>query len=203
MVAMPILTEIKVVKGPPQGQWTYADWEALPDDGNRYEIIEGALYMSTSPSYFHQWILQQLYAHVGLPALTQKLGYASIAPIGVLMPRCDPVQPDFVFVRASRASIIYDRRIRGVSDLIVEVLSPGNKDYDEDVKLTAYANAGVPEYGVIDPAAKQLRLYSLNQPGEYALAKSFAAEDTVTFDCLQGITFVLNDLFAGSPDTTL
>lgn len=203
MVAMPILTEIKVVKGPPQGQWTYADWEALPDDDNRYEIIEGVLYMSTSPSLHHQWILQQFYGRVGLPALNQKLGYPYLAPVGVLMPGCDPVQPDFVFVRASRKSILVDRRIRGVPDLIVEVLSPGNRDYDEDVKLTAYANAGVPEYCVIDPAKKQLRLYTLNQPGEYALAKIFEAVDPVTFACLPTITFVLNDLFAGSPDTTL
>jgi len=203
MVAMPILTEIKVVKGPPQGQWTYADWEALPDDGNRYEIIEGVLYMSTAPSLHHQWILLQLADYVALPAKKRGLGYPFFSPVGVLMPGCDPVQPDFVFVRASRASILSDRRIRGVPDLIVEVLSPGNKDYDEDVKLTAYANAGVPEYGVIDPAAKQLRLYSLNQPGEYAPAKIFASADTVSFVCLPGITFILDDLFAGSPDTTL
>jgi len=54
MMVLPVLSEVNSVKGPPQGQWTYADWETLPDDGNVYEVIEGVLYMSTSPSYFHR-----------------------------------------------------------------------------------------------------------------------------------------------------
>jgi len=64
--------------------------------------------------------------------------------------------------------------------LIAEVLSPGNKDYDEDVKLTAYAKAGVPEYVVIDAWKKQLRLYSLPMNGEYGALKKFNANDHVT-----------------------
>jgi Uma2 family endonuclease len=89
-----------------------------------------------------------------------------------------------VLVLAEHASIIRDRRIYGVPDLIAEVLSPGSKDYDEDVKLTAYANAGVPEYVVIDPAVRQLRLYRLEKLGQYAEPLTFKAGDRVTFACL-------------------
>src|SRR5207247_363754 len=103
----------------------------LPNDDNHYEIIAGVLYMGTAPSYFHQWIVRRLDRFVGVPAEQQGAAFAAIAPVGVLMPGCDPVQPDFVIVLASRASIIRERRIMGVPDLIVEVISPGSIAYDE------------------------------------------------------------------------
>jgi len=200
---IPVYVQISGVQGPPQGEWTYQDWENLPDDGNRYEIIEGVLYVSTSPSLFHQWIIQNLYDFVGSPAKRQKLAFAFVAPAGVLMPGCEPVQPDFVLVLAEHASILLDRRIRGVPDLIAEVLSPGSTDYDEGVKLAAYANAGVPEYVVIAPAERELRLYTLLHPGEYAEPHAYKEGDTVTFACLPTLPLAISDLFAGAPDTTL
>jgi Uma2 family endonuclease len=76
--------------------WNYARWEQLPDDGNRYEVIDGVLYMTTAPSTFHQWIVRRLDRFVGMPLEDQGLAYIFTAPIGLLMPDCDPVQPDFV-----------------------------------------------------------------------------------------------------------
>ena len=55
------------VIGPSQGQWTYAAYAALPDDGHRYEIIDGVLYMSTSPSYEHMRVVIRLIQRVGTP----------------------------------------------------------------------------------------------------------------------------------------
>jgi Uma2 family endonuclease len=127
--------------------WSYARWERdLKDDGNCYEIIDGVLYMTTAPSYFHQWIVRRLDKYIGMPLEQQGLAYAAVAPIGLLMPGCDPVQPDFVLVRKENAGIIADRRIRGVPDLIAEVLSPGNPEQDTELKRRAYARAGLPEY---------------------------------------------------------
>lgn len=200
---IPVYAHMGGVKGPPQGHWTYRDWEDLPDDGNRYEIIEGVLYVSTAPSLFHQWIIQNFYTLVGFPAIQQKLAFAFLAPAGVLMPDCEPVQPDFVLVMAEHASIIYDRRIRGVPDLIAEVLSPGSVDYDEGVKLAVYTKAGVPEYVVIDPAEQLLRYYKLAAPGEYASPETFREGDSVTFACLPTLSISVSDLFAGAPDTSL
>jgi Uma2 family endonuclease len=199
---IPIYVQISGVNGPPQGQWTARDWENLPDDGNRYEIIKGVLYYSDVPSAFHQWIIGRLLKSVAFPAHDQKLGYG-ISYVGVIVSECDAFIPDFVLVLAERASIIYDRRIRDVPDLIAEVLSPGSTDYDEGVKLAAYANAGVPEYVVIDPTQRQLRLYALLHPGEYAEAQSFNEGDTVVFACLPTLPLAVSDLFAGAPDTTV
>ena len=196
-------TDAPVIAGPPQGQWTYDDWEALPDDENRYEIIDGVVYMSTAPSSFHQWIVLQLVEHIGIPAKQQGLALPFFAPIGVLMPGCDPVQPDFVLVLTSRSHIFQDRRIRGVPDVIVEILSPGNHRYDEQVKLPAYARAGLPEYAIVDPARRLVQHYVLEAPGRYAGPRVYDAAQHLRFACLPAIAVPVADLFAGAPDTSL
>jgi Uma2 family endonuclease len=203
MTTFVVPTEAPTVHGPPQGRWTYTDWEQLPDDGNRYEIIDGVLYMTTAPSYFHQWIIQGLQEYIGIPVRRQRLGFAVAAPIGVLMPNCQPVQPDFVVVLQSNAAIIYDRRIRGVPDVMIEVLSPSNAVYDEDIKFDAYARAGLPEYVIIDPRSRTFNHYRLKAPGIYAAPQMFEETDTAYLNCLPGLPIPVAELFAGAPDTTL
>lgn len=203
MAVFPYSTEVSAVNGPPQGQWTYADWERLPDDSNIYEVIDGVLYVSKSPSIPHQQILGNLYDELGYPAKQRKLARVFFAPVGVVMPGCDPVQPDLVVVLVRRASIIQERGIFGVPDLIAEILSPSNRDYDEDEKLKAYQKAGVPEYVVIDPEQRQLRLYTLQAPGQYGEPRMFNEGDTVTFACLPTIAVMVSKLFEGAPDTTV
>jgi Uma2 family endonuclease len=132
-LVLPVYVHVSGVEGPPQGHWTRADWESLPENGNRYEIIDGGLYMSPAPRYFHNWIVQQLYDLIGSPAKQKGLAFVGAENVAVNMPGCEPVQPDFVLVLAERASIIRDGVIWGVPDVIVEVLSPGSADYDEGV----------------------------------------------------------------------
>jgi Uma2 family endonuclease len=204
MVVLPVRTDIDYrVTGPPQGRWTYADWEKLPDDGNRYEIIDGVLYMTTTPSYFHHWITKRLYRLLGTPAEDQGIGEAGWAPIGVLMPGCDPVIPDFFLIRKERIAIIEDGRVRGVPDLIVEIISPGSRTFDEGLKLEAYANAGVPEYAVIDPKTRVLRYYRLIAASTYSDPQQFGEGESVTFEAAPGIAVPITALFEGAPDTTL
>ena len=203
MRTLVVATDAPTVFGPPQGHWTYADWEGLPADGRIYEIVDGVLYMTTAPSTFHQWIQQRLYRYLGIPAEDSGLGYAFTAPVGLLIPGCDPVQPDFVFVRQANAAIIRDRRIRGVPDLIIEILSPGNAIYDTQVKLRAYAMAGVPEYAIVDPGSRSLEYYQLDALGRYASSATVTEGASLSFACLPSLTLRVADLFAGAPDTTL
>jgi Uma2 family endonuclease len=203
MTTLVIPTEAPAVPGPPQGQWRYADWEDLPDDGNRYEIIDGVVYMTPAPSSFHQWITGRLWRYVAIPVEDQELGYAFSAPIGVIMPGCDPVQPDFVVVLREHAAIIHDKRIWGVPDLIIEILSPHNAAYDREVKLAAYARAGLPEYAIVDPGARALTHYRLEEPGRYAAPHIYGAEESMSFACLPTINVSVGALFAGAPDTAL
>lgn len=204
MVTFAIMTEDAMrVQGPPQGQWTREDWEQQDHGaGIRYEIIEGYLYMSTSPSLMHQYTLKRLYALLGLPAESAGLGQAWFAPIGVFMPGSQPVQPDFVFVRANRSDILLDKHINGIPDLIIEILSPGNRAYDEDTKFKAYQTAGVSEYAMIDPIARNMAVYLLVE-GYYEFTGLYAGDDMITFKCLPSISFRVGVLFDGAPDTTL
>jgi Uma2 family endonuclease len=184
----------------PQGQWTYRDWEAMPNDKNGYEVIDGSLYMSMLPSLYHQWIVGQLLQYV---AISSKLYSFGFHYVGVILSNLTVITPDFVFIKTENAGIMTNRRIRGVPDLIAEVLSPGNRDYDEDVKLTAYAKAGVPEYAVIDAWKKQLRLYFQPMDGEYSSLKKFSADHKLTFACLPEVILTVGDLFSGAPDESL
>lgn len=187
------------------GGWCYERWEQLPNDGNRYEIIDGVLYMTTAPSNFHQWIIRMLDRHIGTPAELRGEVYVLTAPLGLLMPGCDPVQPDFLLVRRERAAIIADRRVRGVPDLIVEVLSPSNPEQDTEIKRAAYARAGVPEYWIVRPATRDVLLcWQPDQAlGTYTQVRLIAPGERFAAATLPNVGANVDDLFAGAPDTTL
>jgi Uma2 family endonuclease len=160
--------------------------------------------MSTAPSWFHQWIVWQLMDLVGGQARRSGLGFPAAAPIGVFMPGCDPVQPDFLLVRSERSGIIAHGRVNGVPDLIAEVLSPSQPSYDTDVKRQAYARAGVPEYWIVRPASREVTIYwQPNQvAGEYAGALDIPPGGELASPTLP-IRLAIAELFAGSPDTTV
>jgi Uma2 family endonuclease len=205
MAVYPYLTES--VKGPPQGQWGVEDWENLNHEGRRYEVLNGILYVSIYGSepqpLVHQDIVKRFYLLVGLPAEQKGLAFTYFAPVGLYLPVGSPIQPDFVVVLPEHKSILVNRWINGVPDMVAEILSPETAGYDEDVKLKAYAKGGVPEYVVIDPVKRQLRLYTLKAPGEYGEPRAFNQGDTVTFTCLPTITVTVSRLFEGAPDTAV
>ena len=184
--------------------WDYERWQQLPADGNRYEVIDGVLYMSTAPSQFHQWVVKRLTRLIGIPLEDNGEMIYYTAPIGVIMPGADPVQPDFFLIRRDRASIIREGRIYGPPDLIVEVLSPSNPEQDTVVKRGAYARAGVPEYWMVRPATRDAILCW--QPdaglGDYAQVRPVPANTTLTSPTLD-FHLEIDQLFAGAPDTTL
>src|SRR5687767_9467378 len=99
----------------------------------------------------HKGFIAHFIEVLGGHARRQGIAYCYPSRIGVIMPGCDPVQPDYVMIRKERTEIIEpDEHIYGVPDLIIEIISPDSRDYDEVIKLGAYALAGVPEYAVID-----------------------------------------------------
>lgn len=198
MINFPRFTEMPIT--PANGEWTRADWEQLPHGMDyKYEIIDGVLYMSTSPKFIHNWIIRRLDEFVGTPAERAGLGIAGTIEVGVFMTGTQPVQPDFLFVRAGRDDVLIDDHINGVPDLVIEVLSPGNRAYDLEVKFLAYETAGVPEYGIVDAIQKQLRLYRLGDDNRYGEPLVLSVNDTITFACLPTITLRVGDLFDGAP----
>ena len=142
-----------------QGEYTLADYYALPDD-KRYELIDGVLIEMNSPETVHQDIAA--YIHMMLYDYIRKTGrpckvYES--PIDVQLD-CDDrtmVQPD-VLVLCNR-NLLRRFGIYGAPDFILEVLSPSTRKKDMSLKLTKYMNAGVKEYWIIDPNKKCLITY--------------------------------------------
>ena len=130
-------------------KWTYADYARLPDDGNRYEVIDGELLMTPAPSTGHQHILATL-----MIALRP---YAEREALGVVLPDVDLLfasgqylRPDLVFVPNSSRSGITNRGVEEAPGLVVEILSPTSASIDRVKKPLRYGDFGVPEYWVVD-----------------------------------------------------
>lgn len=185
------------------GTWTVADWSRLPDDGTRYEIIGGVLFMTTSPSFFHQWVIKNLVVHVGAVVESRKRGVCAVAPIGLIQPPSTVVQPDFLVVLNDNLDIIRNGRLWGAPDLVAEVLSPGNSAAEQTRKRELYEHIGVPEYLVLDPSNRTLTRYRRDTSGHYGEGQVFRDGDSVTLACLPDVTLAVADLFSGSPDTTV
>ena len=171
------VSEIDLLLQSRDASWCYERWERLPDDGNRYEVIDGVLYMTTAPGFGHQRAIVRLVRYVGLPLEERGVALVTFAPIGVIMPGADPVQPDFLLIRRERASIVAeDGRIRGVPDLIAEVLSPSNPEMDTVIKRAAYARAGVPEYWIVRPGQRDVLVCTGPDPdlSDYTDVRQFA-----------------------------
>ena len=88
-----VVAEIEFLLRSSDASWCYDKWEQLPADGNRYEVIDGVLYMSTSPSFRHQRSVMRLDRNVGVPLEAQGIAIAVSSPIGVFMHGADPVLP--------------------------------------------------------------------------------------------------------------
>jgi Uma2 family endonuclease len=162
---LPVVTVAVPIVGPPQGRWTYADYAALPDDGNRYEIIAGVLYMTPAPGTGHQSISARVVTFLVTHVEFAGLGRVFAAPVDVELAPDTVVQPDIVVVLSANLDRITPSRIIGAPDLVVEILSPGTAGYDRREKQDAYARAGVGEYWIVDPGAQTVELLTLEQGG--------------------------------------
>ncbi len=143
-----------------EATWDREQWDALPNDGRRYEIINGVLYMSTAPTPWHQWISRQAQRLLYVQIDDRGLGITFNAPVGLFMPGCDPVQPDLLVLRPEDRDLIMERRIETIPLVLVEILSPSNAQYDLILKRQAYARAGVPEYWVLRPQERDILVHS-------------------------------------------
>jgi len=181
---------------PAQGQWTYDDYLRLPDDGRRYEIIEGVLYVTNAPSFDHQFAVAELLGELRNFVKEHNLGVVLTAPFEVhLSETARPVQPDIIFIKADKQPTAGTQVFAGVPDLIVEVLSPSSIRTDRHVKFDAYEQAGVSEYWLVNPKTRSVEIHTLSG-GEYALLGEFTADETLESKLLAGISIVTGSLFA-------
>lgn len=185
-----------ITKAP--GTWTYEDLVALPDDGKRYEIIDGELYEMPAPTWAHQIILAALHLLFAPEArrVGARLGFA---PLDVILTADHrrTVQPDLYLVMPERLGIIKPHGIQGAPDLVLEILSPSNSAHDLVVKRRLYALSGVREYWIVDPASRIIEVLALVGEG-YRSVVSASGDQPVSSTVLPGLSFPASAAFEDS-----
>lgn len=190
---------IEVIPGqngwPVQGQWRYTDYLRLPDNGRRYEIIHGVLYVANAPGFDHQFAVAKLTSRFDLFVSERKLGVVLNAPFEVhLTEMSRPVQPDVLFIRAAQQLEPGAQFFAGTPDLIVEVISPSSFRLDRRTKFDLYEQAGVLEYWLVDPKTRSVEVHTLAR-GEYALLGQFTHDELIQSNVLPGIHLAASTLF--------
>src|SRR5712671_2470196 len=176
---------------------TVADLDACPDDNNRYELIEGELFVSRAPGLPHQIVIQNL--QVALVNYLQSNPIGRVVPgAGAIFSDYDAVIPDLAFVSNARWSQIVDNdRFTAAPDFVVEVMSPGKENRDRDllVKRQLYAKYGVREYWVVDTENRLVHVYAL-QNGRLESAAIFRNADVLTSSLPPGFRMRISAVFA-------
>jgi Uma2 family endonuclease len=143
---------------------TYADYEALPNDGQHYQILDGELFVTATPNTSHQRTVGNLFATLRAHVRRHALGEVFVSPTTVILADTTVVEPDIVFVGADRLDLISKRGIEGAPTLLIEVLSPSTGRVDRSTKFQLYARYGVPHYWIVDPDARLVETYRLAGP---------------------------------------
>ena len=175
---------------------TVADLDSCPDDNNRYELIDGELFVSRAPGIPHQRVLLNL--EVALS------NYLSGHPIGILVPGAgaifsnyDAVIPDLVFVRSERwPEVVSDNKFTAGLDLVIEILSPGKENRERDllVKRQLYAKYNIGEYWIVDSENRLVEVYKLDVSRLQSVA-TFRDSDEITTELLPGFRLTVSAVF--------
>jgi Uma2 family endonuclease len=177
---------------------TIADWDAMPaKDGNRYEIIEGELFVSCSPGLTHELVLINLSALIWNFLNSNRIGTV-VAGTGVILSNYSGVIPDLIFFSHDvRDTLVKNDRVHGPPTLVVEVLSPGSSNIRRDrvVKLQLYAKHGVPEYWIIDLKSQAIERY-INRDSSFMLEETLNEEGTLTTPALPGFSCRVSEIFS-------
>jgi len=173
----------------PEKQQTYEDIEKI-DDGNRYELIDGVIYMMSPPTSSHQDISTDLSRQFstffrGKPCKV----YA--APFKVKLDEKNYYEPDLSVV-CDKRKIVKDGCV-GAPDLVVEILSPSTASHDKVKKFNTYLKAGVKEYWLVDPEDRTV-LVNILANGEYVL-KTYGENEIIPVQTFEGLNINMQEVF--------
>ncbi|GAC1400425.1 MAG: Uma2 family endonuclease [Pyrinomonadaceae bacterium] len=177
---------------------TVADLDLMPDDGNRYELIEGELIVSRAPSLPHQRILTNLLVLLNVFLKNHPLGEVVPTP-GVIFDNYNAVIPDIVFIaKENLEEIASGDKVTGAPDLAIEIISPGaeNARRDRVVKLQTYSKFGVQEYWVVDGFRRTIDVYRQEEK-TLRLATTLMVEAELTTPLLPDFSCQVRQIFEG------
>jgi Uma2 family endonuclease len=178
-------------------RWTTADLELFPDNGNRYEIIDGELFVTRAPHWNHQKVCARIIAPLDNWSQATSLGQVVPAP-GIIFGDNDNVIPDVVWASNERLPLLLDEagHLTGAPELVVEVLSAGieNEKRDRELKLKLYSARGVREYWIVDWRNQQVEVYRREQASLKLVATLFS-DDELNSPILPDFNFAIASLF--------
>src|SRR5215471_14010850 len=115
-------------------KYTHADLLAIPADNKRREILDGELIVSPSPLFFHQLIVHRFITAFDRYLERHRIGQILVSPLDVIFSEFDVLEPDLIFVLNEHREVLQDW-VRGVPDLVIEILSPSSASVDRGPKL--------------------------------------------------------------------
>ncbi len=175
---------------------TVGDLEAMPEDGNRYEVIEGELFVSRAPGLTHQQVSTNILVYIRHFLDKHPIGKVFPTP-GLILSEFSGIIPDIVFFRNERREeIVTGERLTGAPDLVIEILSPGVENIRRDrvAKRQLYGKHGVAESWLVNPEKRDLEVYRLSK-GSLDLVARWKEDDELSSPLLPGFTCAIADIF--------
>ena len=179
-------------------RWTVADLDEIePKEGERYEVIDGELFVSQAPSWRHQFPASKL--NTALEAWSEETGRGTTLQVpGLVFASGDGAIPDVTWISWDRLRAAEDAAGHFTigPELVVEVLSPGSDNVrrDREAKLSLYAAQGVDEYWIVDWQRRTVDVF--RRAGEaLALAQTLGGEDVLETSLLPGFSVPLPKLW--------
>jgi Uma2 family endonuclease len=171
---------------------SYAAYAEIPADGQRWEFLDGEVFVTPAPSPAHQFAVLRLgrFLEDNLAAFGDD-AIAFISPIDVILNDSEIVQPDVVVARRAQVS---SRGIEGAPPLLVEVVSPTRPGLDREIKARRYAANGVTRFWLADPVARTMECFRL-VAAEYQMTASAGGNALLDISDLPGLSLPLERLW--------
>jgi Uma2 family endonuclease len=176
---------------------TYADLCQMPDDGLRHELIDGVHYVSPSAAVRHQRIVGRIFVALTEYLRSQRVGEAFISPLDVVLSDHNVVEPDVLFLTTEQVVAQAGIHLHGAPALAIEVVSPGSRRMDHELKRGVYDRFGVQEYWIVDPDREMVHVHRRDAGEELRHATDLTREaaDTLTTPLLPDFACSLHSLF--------
>jgi len=174
--------------------FTYQNYLDLPEDGKRYEVINGDLIMVPGPNTDHQNVSGNLEFELRMFVKKHQIGKVYDAPYDVVLSENNVFQPDIMFVSNENSKIIKEKNITGAPDLIIEILSPATGYYDLTEKKEIYAEFGVKEYWIVDPKKQWVEIYT-NETKKFKSEQRLETSGILKSRVLDGFEISLQKMF--------
>lgn len=171
---------------------TLEEFNRLPEDHVRRELLDGELHVTPSPDNLHQLVVSDL-GHLLRQQITRRMGLVLVAPSDVRLSGKDLVQPDVYVVLKEQTEVVTMPRTIGAPALAIEVLSPSNPRHDRVRKKAIYARCGVRELWLVDPRVERVEQLVL-RGSEYHTAGVHHA--TITLHVLPAVTVDLTQVWS-------